>query len=617
MKPTTCLEMAVNRWLIASFVVLASFLTTLGQELNPQHLVSLSLKDATLQEALQSLDAMPDFTLSYNPGTLPEKSHITKKYVNQPIDEILKDLLGDDFEIKHIGRYVIIQKKEKKEKKNVTISGDIKDAKTGKTLKNVTVYEVNTLNSTLSDEEGQFKLKVKSKNEIATFAISRKDYQDTIIQVQDAPKLQQDIYLQPSKDAKPVNKERDLWLETKKLVKLFTSYNNRKNTENVDNIQDRYFQVSFVPSIGTNMSMGGQVRHKYSFNVLAGYSYGLDQGFELGGLYNIDRSDISGCQIGGIGNTVGGKTKGVQIGGVINVGRERLEGTQISGVTNWISDSVKGFQLAGFNNYSKGLNGAQVSGFTNIASTTDGFQLAGFSNHARDIEGMQLSSVINTARKINGVQLTAVINVAETTDGMQISSLLNTTKNLKGVQLGIINYADSISENALQIGFINLGRKNHLFEFGTEYSDVIPWRISLRTGTNKFYTAISAGTQFTERTESEALWSYGLGFGSKLFMTKKFFFNPEINCHNLLWHNDSDHESLNLLNKLHLNLGYQFFNHLSITGGPALNIYVTDYMNPQTGDLGMQIAKNTFYDQVEEENTRVQIWLGYQFAIRF
>lgn len=610
--------MDVSRFYLV-FLLWLTFSFHLSAQNPAEKKVSIHFENVSLQEALQAINALPNITLSYNPESLPKRTEISHDYVNVSIDTVLRDLLGTDYQIKHIGQYVIIQKapSKKQEKQSLILKGDIKDAETGQTLTDVTVYEVSTLNSTLSDKSGDFELKVKSRSEVTTFAISRKDYQDTIIQVQDIQSIHQDIVLRPSLAKEPSNREEDKWIQAKKLVKFFTTRSNRKNTENVQSVQDRYFQISFVPAVSTNMTMGGQVRHKLSFNVLAGYSYGLDNGFELGGLYNINRSDVSGVQIAGFGNTVGGETTGVQIGGVLNTSRRHVVGSQISGVANILTDSISGVQIAGVFNSSKKLDGTQISGFSNYASEVDGLQLSAVTNHTKELTGAQISSLGNTAQTTDGIQIGVAFNHSTEVKGVQISSLLNTTKRLEGVQLGIINYADSIGKESIQIGFINLGRKNSLFEFGVEYSDVIPWRVSLRTGTNKFYTALSAGTQL-DSDEGSQLWSYGLGVGSKFFTKNRFFFNPEIHAHNLMFYNVSDYDYFNLLNKVYLNFGYQFFKHLSISGGPALNVYVSNYSNLETGEIGLDIAHNPLYDnKATGEDTLVQMWIGYQMSIRF
>ncbi|UXP31401.1 carboxypeptidase-like regulatory domain-containing protein [Reichenbachiella agarivorans] len=634
-KPTHSQAMAAtNRigWLCC--LLLSMTLSIVNGQQAPDLRVTIRFEQTLLIDALHQLNELSDIKLSFNPSNIPSDKIINRSYTQVNIDSILKEILGDSFELKYIGEYIIIQKKQsqKSEKQNYQFKGDVKDATTGQTLTNVTIYEVNTLNSTLSDEKGEFELDFSAKKGITALAISRKDYQDTVIMVSDLHTLESAIVLSPAPIPASPNEKTELGkkLENYKLVRLFTSKENRKNTENVKQLEERYFQFSLLPSIGTNMSMGGQVTHKLSFNLLAGYSYGLNEGFELGGLYNINRKNVSGCQIAGFGNTVGGTTHGIQIGGFLNTSKEKVTGVQIAGFTNFVTADIEGLQIAGFTSIAKGLDGTQISGFTNIAKgPTDGFQLSGFTNITKDakggqisgfsnithgdMDGIQISGAHNYSQNLDGMQLTSLLNTAHEVKGFQMSALVNTSKILHGTQLGFINYADSIGDTGLQIGLINLGRKNSLFEWSVEHADVIPIRITFRSGSNKLYTALSAGMQL----EDEKLWTYGVGLGSKIFLKSKFYFNPEIHAHRLMQQENNDFETVNQLNKIHLNFGYQFFKHLSLSGGPAINIYISDYINPESGLIGNDIANKPFYDEVQEENIRIQIWLGYAVALRF
>ncbi|MBU2913499.1 carboxypeptidase-like regulatory domain-containing protein [Reichenbachiella agariperforans] len=587
--------MAVTKYLLILLFIIGLGDLSIGQSREP---ITIEFEQTPLREALQAIDALPQVKLSYNPTALPSGTVINQSFVQVSIDEILQTLLGDQYELKHIGDYIIIQKTSKqKEKHTYKIKGDIKDAETGEKLTNVTIYEINTLDATLSDEKGEFELEVNAKTELATFAISRKNYQDTIVQLSDLQTLQSDLTLSPNTLSTPDDADTDrLAIEFNRLVRFFTSKKNRKNTENVTEIQDRYFQFSLIPAVGTNMSMGGQVRHKLSFNLLAGYSYGLDEGFELGGVYNINRHNVSGAQIAGFGNTVGGSASGFQMAGFINTSRDYGQIAQIAGFTNIVTDSLSGFQLSGFSNISGKLDGAQISGFSNVAKgRVDGFQLAGFSNHSRSVDGMQLSGVINTTNELEGVQLAGLINV---------------TKILNGTQISVINYADSVA-SGIQLGLINIVKKNGYIEAGIEHNDLFPVGFTVRSGIHKFYNVFSVNTQFRDKR----LWAGGFGFGSQLSLYKNLFATVEARAHYLgKWENPI--ETFNLLTRLHINLGYQLLNNLSITGGPVINIYIAEETGEGTGQYGYDIAQSPFYNEIEEGQS-VQLWLGYEFAIRF
>ncbi len=56
----------------------------------------------------------------------------------------------------------------------------------------------------------------------------------------------------------------------------------------------RPYQVSVIPGVSTNGALNSQVINNFSFNILGGYSGGTN-GFELGGLFNIDKKDVAVC----------------------------------------------------------------------------------------------------------------------------------------------------------------------------------------------------------------------------------------------------------------------------------------------------------------------------------
>src|SRR5690606_29239387 len=99
----------------------------------------------------------------------------------------------------------------------------------------------------------------------------------------------------------------------------------------------RPFQISFTPGLGTHGRLSPQVINHFSLNILGGYNGGVD-GFEVGGLFNINKKDVQYFQAAGVFNLTGG----------------RMNGFQVAGVNNTVLDSVSGAQVAGVNNMVKG-----------------------------------------------------------------------------------------------------------------------------------------------------------------------------------------------------------------------------------------------------------------------
>ncbi|MFT7033747.1 MAG: hypothetical protein ACJA2S_002255 [Cyclobacteriaceae bacterium] len=69
-------------------------------------------------------------------------------------------------------------------------------------------------------------------------------------------------------------------------------------------------------------------------------------------------------------------------------------------------------------------------------------------------------------------------------------------------------------------------------------------------------------------------WSYGAGLETQFDIKNNLFANVELSTHTI--NTESNHfDELNLLSKLNLNFGKQIAEHLSLSFGPSLNVYVT------------------------------------------
>lgn len=543
--------------------------------------ISISFENEPLERALLELDRVVERQLSYNPQILPSGVVVNQSFDEESPENVLTAILGNAYRLKNIGDYIIIQKVPpvKKEKTTFQIKGGVTDAVTGLDLEDVSIYEINSLQSTLSDKLGEFSLKSETKLETATFVISKRFYEDTIIQVSNLKPFETPIVLKKEERAKPAIPIRErVRTFSSGLAKFFTSDKVRTNASNVNFVDTRMFQFSLVPAVGTNRKLSSQIKNKASLNLIAGYTYGV-QGLEVGGVYNISRGEVWGVQVGGFGNTVGGEVHGVQIGGFINTTKDYVRGTQVAGFVNVASDSVNGFQMGGF---------------TNLTQEMRGIQVAGFNNHTKRMNGFQLSGFINTTHEMDGFQLTGFINVA---------------KEVKGLQLSVINIADTVA-SGIPFGLFNFVKKNGFISPAIESDDVVPYRLAFRSGLDKFYTVLSAGIDAGDH------WTFGAGFGSRLFPLKEkaFFLNPELRWINIA-EGSTDEDESNTIIRLNFNLGYQVLKHLSITTGPTLNYYYTNKLDESNQPV-IGLARNPVVDQLSG-NFRHQIWVGYSIGIGF
>lgn len=157
-----------------------------------------------------------------------------------------------------------------------------------------------------------------------------------------------------------------------------------------------------------------QVINHFSFNMLGGYTAGID-GIEMAGFFNIDRKDVTGVQLAGLFNSVGGNVSGLQIAGIYNS----------------VADTVKGVQLAGISSKSGDIDG-----------------------------GLQLSAILNIARKVKGVQFAAFVNIADSSD--YPIGLINLVKNgEKSLSLSVdeflFTHLDFRSGGRILYGIVGIG----------------------------------------------------------------------------------------------------------------------------------------------------------------
>ncbi len=397
-----------------------------------------------------------------------------------------------------------------------------------------------------------------------------------------------------SKGITEESKDSYQWMRAK-LNGVFASkyHDKRQTTHDTVSIQNRAAQVSFLYPIGSNGIISGKYSNVFSFNILSGYNGGVN-GFELGGLVNIDRKNMNGLQIGGLTNVVFGNVNGLQLGGLVNHARN-VTGAQISGLVNTSLGSVDGTQIGGIINYVlDSINGAQIGGIANISTTShnvNGTQIGGIANLSLGkMNGSQISGIINVANKINGFQI-GLINVGVKVAGMQIG-LINISDSLKGVPIGLI----SISRNGLF----------HVDVFNSDFSNI---NASVRLGSNAFYNIFSIGV--SPNTTDGNRYSFGYGIGTHINISKKFFTNIDALAWNVHYNNFNDWSTgINMINQLRILPGFQITKGIGLYAGPCLNVEVLH-------DSYNSAVKSHLYNGHGGGTTGVNGWIGWTAGLQF
>jgi hypothetical protein len=553
--------------------------------------ISVTIKNTPLKEALTVVSQKGRFEFSYAGRIIDTDKKITLMTNNLSIRETLIQIMGDNYTYQQKGEYLIIKKNDKAKE---YISGYLSDAKTGKRIKNATVYDTKTLRSTTTDENGFYTLKVAQRS---TVVVAQLAYKDTLLQVTEKTprfvKLDLHIKPQPTQD---VEKSINWGKIPNKLSSFFISSLHEFNNLNVKDSIRRRFQMSFVPYIGTNHAMSGNVSNDFSINIIAGYARS-NRVLELSGVGSFIRENVSGIQGAGVFNIVKGNTKGIQMSGVFNHVNDTLRGVQWGGVWNYAKKAYSINQSAGVANVVlKGNVKTQFSGVANLADT---------------ITGAQLSGVYNYTKIANGIQVAGVLNLAKEVRGVQISGLVNQAKYIKGLQIGIVNYADSI--DGLQIGLINYAKKGgyNLVEVsGNEINNI---NIAYKSGGRRLYTAFTVG--ITPKPDAN-IWSHGMGLGTLLKVNTK----TDVNIEAMYRHINVGSYSNYLQDWLQLGLygNFHLGNRFDLTLGPSANILLVNRTQPMAIENINKIFPAYVKPRIFNANNNIRTygWLGANVALR-
>lgn len=547
------------------FIVFSSISTqeSIAQEVPVlEKKVTISSQNERIDNLLKRLANDAGCVFSYSSSAIEVDRFYSGTFTDRPMREVLERIFEGGVEIKQKGVYVILTPKPPSPK-DVVISGYVVDEQ-GQGIRDATVYDPITLQSSTTNEYGYFQFQVKNPAaENFELIVNKKDFSDTLL-LEEKSSFQRILLKAENVKLDEFGKNiassaKTFWAWTKKSVG-FT------NLENVPDTIHRDFQLSFVPFIGTNRKLSGSVINDYSFNILGGFSGGTNKA-ELAGLFNINKGDVKSVQLAGWFNQVGGKVSGLQMAGLINAALDSVNAVQAAGLVNFTTGNIKGAQLAGLINLgTKNLQGTQIAGIANYTH--------------RDVKGAQISGILNVGR------------------------------NVFGTQLGLFNYSDSIS--GAPIGLISFVRKGyHKIEIGAD--EMLPVNLSLRTGTRSFYNMLFAGIR-PDQSDS-VTWAFGYGVGTSPRLGNKTFLNIELSAEQL---NKGNVLALNLVNRAYLGFDYQVKKGFGIYAGPTLNWRVYDSAYSDHPDLfTYSNPKILSENSLPLDNLANQLWVGFRGGIRF
>ena len=611
--------------------------------------INLQLEHVSTAAALKAIAQKGNFLLSYNASGIDENKVVSLVIHQQTVKQALEQTLGNAYTYRAGGTHVIIIPKKHQatahQKVKYELSGQIRDAQSGALISSASITEVGHFTSTLSDKQGKYILPIHKDVDYARVLVSRKNYRDTVLTLRPEEIKMLDVRLKPLPEVPiltPLSANIPVEMSDNGLFQAVVTEEQLSQTENRPLYEQRMFQLSFLPVLGSNRSFSGLIENHFSLNILGGYSMALS-GVEVGGVFNITRNYVKGAQFGGLMNITGGKTEGVQFAGFMNnnigsirgvqmagfynLSLDSLEGLQAAGFFNMARKSVRGIQTAGFLNVSgKELKGIQAAGFMNLSGKkAEGLQVAGFSNVAAgnfsgiqatagvnvcagNLRGIQYASLINVAfDSSRAVQISTLGNYAKRIKGLQLSAILNIAGKIKGTQIGLVNVCDSIQ--GASIGLLSLVRRGvHQLELST--GDVNHVLVNFRTGTPHFYNIISAGMF---RPDNANYTTFGYGIGTEFRYTKKFFFGLDAVASIVFNESLKANITPDLWLRSNLYLGYRPAKHFCLFAGPTWNFYRIDASNALNDRPA--IGRDELYSY---QNAKAQFsgWLGWQAGVR-
>lgn len=590
--------------------------------------VNIKKNEYKVIEILSQIEQQTGARFSYNSESVNSEKVITFFAENVTVENCLNDIFNNEFKYKESGKYIVLisntsNKNKETVKQKITIQGKITNSDNSP-ISNVSIYSVENQTSTISNEEGEFSFTFNSENDFNALSVGKIGFSDTLIVVNPKVSDKIDITLVSKENILKDLKNKNTLEDNNYFIDLLIPKLTLLNSDNLNYIKDtKAFQISILPGISSNLSQFGVLKNRISFNVLIGYSKGVD-GFEVAGLMNFDKEDVNGFQIAGLSNFVGGDVNGIQVAGISNLVLSDIKATQFSGIANIVRGDVIGIQSAGiFNSNFNNTKGIQIGGVSNLnTGTFEGIQVAGTSNFVFDdfkgiqtagilnfnlgkIDGVQISGMINTATDtVNGAQIAGTCNIAHTSN-FQVSGLINATLNNKGIQIAPFNICDTSS--GVSIGFLSIVRKgyNRLL-FSSD--EIFYTNLSLHLGTTKLYNVFNIAYQPIEN-----LWGFSYGFGHKVNINKKIKLNFEIVTKTIT------SQKMNfdyLFNFYKFSTIFQFviYKKVSIFAGPTLNYYIG--LKDENLEVIDFISTTYNIPLIEKTNKFLlyKSWLGFQIG---
>ena len=624
---------AIRAWLtcVTLLAAMSTLLPARAQAPLLERTVTVSLNRERIDIALNRISQQANLTFSYSPSAVDVSQLVTYEFAGHTVREVLEILFEGRVTYKVRGNYVILTRSAAPVAKEHVYSGYVVDEATGRRLNNVSVYDPVTLSSAVTDEYGFFQLKVdRLSAEEIRLAIARREYADTVIAVSTVKRglLRVPMNVRQEKVASLADSV------TQRLRRFWYQRIKATDMTNVQNISDtlyRRVQFSVFPMIGTNHKLSANIINDYSFNVFGGLAMGVNK-FEMGGLFNLDRGDVSGVQLAGLFNGVGGVSHALQFAGLSNISLDTTRGVQFAGLINVNWRGTHRVAAAGLLNVTHGTSrGGMLAGVGNATiGAQNGPHIAGvFNINTQSVEIAQVAGVMNfSTGSVNGAQVSGALNFAAgNVSGAQVSGMLNVVgRRLKGAQAGVINYATTLhgaqigvvniadSVNGIPIGLLSFVLKGyHQIEISAD--EVFYTNVAFRTGLQHFYNIFTVGARPSSFEDDEVFWTAGYGFGTAPKISKRLTLNADVTANQIFSGYTLD--ALNVVAKAYGGIEYHPWKKIGFIAGITLNANYTDTDYSDYPQLFAAYQPHIVYEHTYANDVNVKMWWGAKIGLRF
>ncbi len=561
--------------------------------------ISLDISKKPVGDVLDLIAKKEDFYFSYSGNTFNSDSLVSINVKNQSVRDILDKLFKGTVDYRETSKYVILRSTMlhfsiepdmiKTDSRHYLITGKVVDVFTGNSVPDASVYEKRLLESTLTNKDGYFRMRIRGDYQSVILTVSKEAYRDTSLMFLSTVTVKPEGYVY--NDGDYLNYASNI-VERLGVGRFLVSAKQRVQSLNISGFMaNSPFQASLIPGLSSHGMFSSQVVNKASLNLLGGYTAGVN-GVEVAGLFNINKGEVRHLQVAGLTNLVGGSVHGFQAGGLLNSVLDSVHGFQVAGIANDVRKNVDGWQASGIlNHVRKDLKGAQVAGIANIVS--------------HNSKGAQISGIANISKNVDGVQIAGITNAAgNDMSGVQVGGIFNYAHNMRGLQIGLINFADSSS--GVSVGLINWVN-NGYHKLTLSSNEVFNYQAGIKTGNAKLYSILIGAATFKE---GQKVYSAGLGFGHDFIFSNRLSASAEISSQGLYLGN---FDSANILNRAQLILQLKMVKGITIFAGPAYSIYRTDPSVVSAAGYKTRIGPA----RSNIANSSVSSWVGWSAGITF